>query len=76
MTEHERQQLELYMDLFTTAGWKLFMQDLTEAAEGLANIEGIKDAKELHTRQGEVMAMARIINMEATFEAALEAEDA
>ena len=54
---------ESYFELFGSAGWKQFVEDLEQSKEDFSNILAIKDAKELHKRQGMIEMLDTIINM-------------
>lgn len=78
MTQEQKAVFDLYDELFASRGWKQFCTDLEDSGEDFNRIEGIKDAKELHTLQGKLQMIEVILNMENMMEmakAAAEEED-
>ena len=73
-------QLERYFDnyntLFNHEGFKQLIEELTNNAEQLVNIQSIKDQDELFYRKGQVAALATVINLEATITAARDQAEA
>ena len=75
-------ELETYFDnyneLFNHNGFKQLVQELSDNALRLADIQSVKDVEDLHFRKGQVAAFATVINLQGTIEAArdqAEAED-
>ena len=67
-----------YNELFNSEGFKQLVQELSNNATQLADIQTVKDLEDLHFRKGQVSAFATVINLQATIEAArdqAEAED-
>lgn len=54
---------EQYFELFGTPGWQQFAKDLEDSKDEFNDVLSIKDAKELHQRQGQITVINRIINM-------------
>lgn len=59
-----------YLELFATAGWKQFIQDLTDASQDLDRVGGLKDERALFLRQGKLEGWQFILNYEAAIRAA------
>lgn len=57
-----------YFDLFQSAGWKQFVEEITQNAVALNNVEQVKDNDDLRTRQGQLTILANILNFPATIE--------
>lgn len=66
-------ELETYYDnynlLFNHDGFKQLLEELSNNANQLADIQSIKDEQELYYRKGQLAAIATILNLEATVEA-------
>ena len=61
-----------YNELFNHEGFKQLVQELSDNALRLADIQSVKDAEDLHFRKGQVAALASVINLPSTIEAARE----
>ena len=73
-------ELETYFDnyneLFNHNGFKQLVQELSDNALRLADIQSVKDAEDLHFRKGQVAALASVINLPDTIAAAREQAEA
>ena len=73
-------ELETYFDnyavLFNSEGFKQLVQELSNNATQLADIQSVKDLEELFFRKGQVAAFATVINLQATIEAARDQAEA
>ena len=73
-------ELETYFDnyneLFNHNGFKQLVQELSDNAARLADIQSVKDAEDLHFRKGQVAALASVINLPDTIAAAREQAEA
>lgn len=69
-------ELETYFDnynkLFNSEGFKQLVQELSNNATQLADIQTVKDQEDLFFRKGQVAAFATVINLQGTIEAARE----
>jgi hypothetical protein len=65
-----------YNELFNHEGFKQLVQELSNNATQLADIQTVKDLKELFYRKGQVAAFATVINLQATIEAARDQAEA
>ena len=70
MTPELERYFDNYNTLFNHEGFKQLIEELTNNAEQLVNIQSIKDQDELFYRKGQVAALATVINLEATITAA------
>ena len=75
-------ELEAYFDnynqLINHEGFKQLIEELSNNAKQLADIQSVKDLEELFYRKGQVAAFATVINLENTITLArdqAEAED-
>jgi hypothetical protein len=73
-------ELETYFDnyavLFNSEGFKQLVNELSNNATQLADIQTVKDQEDLYFRKGQVAAFATVINLQATIEAAREQAEA
>jgi len=73
-------ELETYFDnyavLFNSEGFKQLVNELSNNATQLADIQTVKDQEDLFFRKGQVAAFATVINLQATIEAAREQAEA
>jgi hypothetical protein len=73
-------ELETYFDnynqLFNHDGFKQLIDELSNNATQLADIQSVKDLEELFFRKGQVAAFATVINLENTITAAREQAEA
>ena len=73
-------ELEAYFDnynqLFNHEGFKQLIEELSNNAQRLSDIQSVKDLEELFYRKGQVAAFATVINLEATIAAAREQAEA
>jgi len=58
-----------YNELFNHDGFKQLLQDVSNNAGRLADIQTVKDLEELFFRKGQIAAFQSIINIEGTIEA-------
>jgi hypothetical protein len=65
-----------YFELFNSEGFKQLIQELSNNAQNLADIQTVKDTKDLYFRKGQVAALASVINLQGTIEAAKEQAEA
>ena len=73
-------ELETYFDnynqLFNHDGFKQLINELSNNATQLADIQSVKDLEDLFFRKGQVAAFATIINLENTITVAREQAEA
>jgi len=69
MTPELEKYYERYFDLFTTDGWKQFIEDVTESAQTF-DVRHVPDEGALKFVQGQLMVMDRMLNWEASVEVA------
>jgi hypothetical protein len=65
-----------YRGLFSSEGFKLLVQDLTNNAININSIEATKDANDMYFRKGQMSIVASIINLEQQIVAAEESIEA
>ena len=65
-----------YNELFNHEGFKQLVQELSNNATQLADIQTVKDQEDLYFRKGQVAAFATVINLQATIEAARDQAEA
>ena len=65
-----------YNELFNHEGFKQLVNELSNNATQLADIQTVKDQEDLFFRKGQVAAFATVINLQATIEAARDQAEA
>jgi hypothetical protein len=65
MTPELEKYYETYFNLFTTDGWKQFVQDVTESAD-VFNVRHVEDEGKLRFVQGQLAVMDKLINWEVS----------
>ena len=65
-----------YNELFNSEGFKQLVQELSNNATQLADIQTVKNVEDLFFRKGQVAAFATVINLQGTIEAAREQAEA
>jgi len=75
MTPEIRKYYEAYFDLFTSEGWKNFMEDVSESADSF-NVRHVADESTLKFVQGQLTVMDKILNWQASVEAMYEQAEA
>jgi len=64
MTPEVEKYYENYFDLFTTDGWKQYVEQV-EAEKDNFLIENIKDDRDLYAKQGQLYVINNILNFES-----------
>ena len=72
MTPELETYFDNYNELFNSEGFKQLVQELSNNATTLADIQTVKDSEELFFRKGQVAALASVINLENTISVARE----
>ena len=70
MTPELEEYFDNYNTLFNHVGYKQLVEELSNNAKQLADIQSVKDQEELFYRKGQVAALATVINLEGTISAA------
>ena len=65
-----------YNELFNTEGFKQLIQELSNNAVTLADIQTVKDTEDFLFRKGQVAALASVINLENTIKVSREQAEA
>jgi hypothetical protein len=76
MTPELETYFDNYNELFNSEGFKQLVQELSNNATQLADIQTVKDQEDLYFRKGQVAAFATVINLQGTIEAAREQAEA
>lgn len=63
MTREEQDIYDTYFELFSSPGWKQFLKDLEESRAEFDTVVSVKDAQELHQRQGQIRMIDTILGM-------------
>ena len=69
MTPELEKYYETYFDLFTTDGWKQFVEDMANSAQTF-NIRHVQDEGALRFVQGQLNVLDTILNWSASVEVA------
>jgi hypothetical protein len=65
MTPELEKYYETYFDLFSTKGWKQFIEDVTESAETF-NVRNVPDEAALKFVQGQLLILDQMVNWEVS----------
>ena len=76
MTPELETYFDNYNELFNHEGFKQLVQELSTNATQLADIQTVKDQEDLYFRKGQVAALATVVNLQATIEAARDQAEA
>jgi len=76
MTPELERYFDNYNQLFSHDGYKQLVEELSNNAKQLADIQSVKDQEELFYRKGQVAALATVINLEGTITAARDQAEA
>lgn len=76
MTPELEEYFDNYNTLFNHPGFKQLIEELSNNARQLADLQTVKDQEELFYRKGQVAALATVINLEATITAARDQAEA
>lgn len=63
MDKETQEYFEDYFELFSTEGWKQFIEEIEDIIDTFS-IENIKDQDDLKTTQGQLQILNRIANFE------------
>lgn len=61
-----------YNELFSHAGFKQLLDELSSNIKHLSDVQSVKDLEELFFRKGQIAAFNAIVSLEGTIEAARE----
>ena len=76
MTPELEEYFGNYNTLFNHPGFKQLVEELSNNARQLADLQTVKDQEELFYRKGQVAALATVINLEGTITAARDQAEA
>ena len=76
MTPELEEYFGNYNMLFNHPGFKQLVEELSNNARQLADLQTVKDQEELFYRKGQVAALATVINLEGTISAARDQAEA
>ena len=66
MDRELQEYYEKLLDLFSSEGWKQYIEDISDNMEFLQDINTISDEKQLWFRRGQIEALQRILSYEST----------
>ena len=67
MTPELQKYYETYFDLFTTDGWKQFVEDIKDSSKNF-DLRHVPDESSLKFCQGQLLVLDMILNWEASVE--------
>jgi len=76
MTPELEEYFDNYNTLFNHPGFKQLVEELSNNARQLADLQTVKNQEELFYRKGQVAALATVINLEGTISAARDQAEA
>jgi hypothetical protein len=72
MDKELEQYYNTYFDLFSSSGWKQYVQDVRDNRVMMSDVLTVKDGDDLFYRKGVLETLDRILNFESAIEAAHE----
>jgi len=66
----EIEEIDSILNVFTTDGWKLIVEDISKTYDAINKIDGIIDEKELYQRQGQISQLKWFMNLEDWYRSA------
>ena len=65
MTQDEERYFEAYFDLFSSQGWKQFIEDMDGLDDTINDLASINDADNFFLRKGQLQIVRRILGFES-----------
>jgi hypothetical protein len=72
MDKELEQYYNTYFDLFSSAGWQQYVQDVRDNRAMMSDVLTVRDGDDLFYRKGVLETLDRILNFESAIEAAHE----
>jgi hypothetical protein len=70
----DREYYDNLISLFSTQGWKLYLEDLEDNLKGLQDVSTIPSSEQFWQRKGQVELLTRLIGYQPLIEQHFEAE--
>lgn len=70
MDQELERYFETYFDLFSSDGWKQFIEDTEGNINLVSDLMTVKDGNDLYFRKGQLETLNRIVNFQAAIETA------
>lgn len=70
MDKDTAQYFDNYWELFASAGWKQFQEDMEDSKALMSDLMTVKDANDFYYRKGQLEVLNRIVNFQTALEAA------
>ena len=70
----DREYYDNLISLFSTQGWKLYLEDLEDNLKGLQDVSTIPSSEQFWQRKGQVELLTRLIGYQPLIEQHYEAE--
>ena len=71
-----KEYYEAILDMFSTPGWKLFLEDMERDHSNISSVDGVNDLEGLFFRKGQRQVLSAILRYEELAREGLEAIDA
>ena len=68
MDKELERYFETYFDLFSSEGWKQFIEDTEGNINLVSDLMSVKDANDLYYRKGQLETLNRIVNFKELIE--------
>ena len=68
----EKEQFEAILDVFTTDGWKLILEDINKRYDAINKIDDVSTVEELHRRKGEQETLRWFLSLKEWYQYAQE----
>ena len=72
----EKEQFEAILDVFTTEGWKLILEDISKRYDGINTIDDIMTVEELYKRKGEQESLRWFLSLKEWYQYSQELHEA
>ena len=68
----EKEEFEAILDVFTTDGWKLILEDISKRYDSINNIDDVSTVEELYRRKGEQESLRWFMSLKEWYQYAQE----
>ena len=72
----EKEQFEAILDVFTSDGWKLILEDIKKRYDAIDNIDDIMTVEELYKRKGEQESLRWFLSLKEWYQYSQELHEA
>ena len=64
----EKEQFEAILDVFTTDGWKLILEDISKRYDAINNVDDVNTVEELYRRKGEQESLRWFLSLKEWYQ--------